>query len=55
MSNTGNHSFLREVLSTMGNAIAAAAAVHRGGKPAQRHLLALGIDAAEYKRIKRYY
>ena len=55
MSTSTKHSFFREVLSTMGNALAAAAAVHRGAAPAPKRLSALGIDPAEYRRITRYY
>jgi hypothetical protein len=55
MSNHTTHSFFREVLSTMGNALAAAAAVHRGATPEPKRLFALGIDPAAYERIRRYY
>jgi hypothetical protein len=55
MSNNTKHSFFREVLSTMGHALAVAAAVQRNAAPEPKRLFALGIDPAEYQRIKRYY
>jgi hypothetical protein len=55
MSNNRKHSFLREVLSSMGNAIAAASAVERGAKPLDEDLRRLGIDPEAFRRIKRFY
>jgi hypothetical protein len=50
-----NRSLFREVLVTMGNALVTAAAVNRGGRPADRNLRGLGIDPADFRDIKRYY
>ena len=47
-----SYSFFREVLSTMGHALAAAASVRRGGQPAAKNLRGLGIDPAEFRKIK---
>jgi hypothetical protein len=55
MRTNTKYSFLSEVLSTMGNALATAAALHRGGEPTAKNLRALGIDPAEFRKIKRYY
>jgi hypothetical protein len=55
MSKNTKHVFFREVLSTIGNALASAAALNRGAEPEPERLFALGIDPAEYQRIKRYY
>jgi len=50
-----NRSFFQEVLVTMGNALATAAAVKRGGRPADRNLRGLGIKPADFRNIKHYY
>jgi hypothetical protein len=52
-----NHtrSFLRNMYSTLSSAVAAASAVDRGHRPQDRDLLALGIDPAEFRSIRRYY
>ena len=47
-----NYSFLREVFSTMGHAMAAAAAVRRRQQPMADDLRGLGIDPAEFRKIK---
>ena len=50
-----NRSYFQEVLVTMGNALATAAAVKRGGRPADRNLRGLGINPADFCNIKHYY
>lgn len=52
---TRNHSLFREVFSTVGSALATAAAVNRGARPSAQDLRALGIDPAAFGDIKRYY
>ena len=52
---TNSYSILKEVLSTMGNALATAATLRVGGEPSARNLRALGIDPEAFRRIKRYY
>ena len=52
---TTKNSFLSEVLTTMGSALAAAAAVRARAEPDARSLRALGIDPAEFRKIKRNY
>ena len=50
--NNSNHSFLREAFSTMGHAIAVAAAVRRRQQPAADDLRGLGIDPVEFRKIR---
>lgn len=46
--------FFSEVLTTLGSALAVAAAVRQGTEPSPRNLHALGIDPAQFREIKRY-
>jgi hypothetical protein len=55
MNNNSKRSFLREVLFSMSNAVAAASAVERGAKPLDEDLRRLGIDPEAFRRIKRFY
>ena len=50
-----NRSLFQDVLLTIGSALASAAALNRGGRPNDRNLGGLGIDPAEFRKIKRYY
>jgi hypothetical protein len=55
MNNNSKRSFLREVLFSMSNAVAAASAVERGARPLDEDLRRLGIDPEAFRRIKRFY
>jgi hypothetical protein len=50
-----NDSFLRRIFSTLTGALATAAAVDVRRRPADDDLRALGIDPAEFRKIRRYY
>ena len=47
-------SFLGEVLSVMGDAIAAAASVRQSRQPQAEHLVRLGIDPEQFREIRRF-
>ncbi len=47
-------SFLGEVLSVMGDAIAAAAAVRQHRTPRAENLVKLGIDPEQFREIRRF-
>ncbi|MEJ6783496.1 hypothetical protein [Aminobacter sp. Piv2-1] len=42
------------LVRTLGSAVAAAAAVERGHRPANQDLVMLGIDPRHFDRIRRY-
>jgi hypothetical protein len=50
-----NPSFVRSMLSALAGAVASAAAVDRNSRPTDEDLRALGIDPAEFRKIRRYY
>ncbi|MGE0503721.1 MAG: hypothetical protein AB7I79_24185 [Rhizobiaceae bacterium] len=54
MSTRTKPSFLGEVLSVMGDAIAAAAAVRQGRTPRSENLVRLGIDPDQFREIRRF-
>lgn len=49
------NSRIKELMSVIGNAFAAAAAVNDGRQPRSRDLRGLGIDPTQFRSIKRYY
>jgi hypothetical protein len=55
MSNRTRHSFVGEILTVIGNALASASAVQQGRRPKADNLRGLGIDPAEFRKISRYY
>jgi len=50
-----NRSILGSIFSALTGAVAAAAAVRHSRRPADDDLRALGIDPAEFAKIRRYY
>lgn len=52
---TNSYSLIREVLSTMGDALATAAALRTGREPAAKNLRGLGIDPVAFHKINRRY
>jgi hypothetical protein len=55
MSNRTRHSFVSEILTIIGDALASASAVQQGRRPKADNLRGLGIDPAEFRKISRYY
>jgi hypothetical protein len=52
MSNTTRRSAFAEILATMGDALAVAAAVRVGRQPDARNLAGLGIDPRQFPKIR---
>ena len=55
MSNNTRHSFVSEILTVIGDALASASAVQQGRQPRAKNLRGLGIDPAQFRKIGRYY
>jgi len=55
MSTPTRHSFVSEILTVIGDAMATASAVQQGRQPKARNLRGLGIDPAQFREIGRYY
>lgn len=54
MPKSESRSAIVEIISVMGDALAAAAAVRQGRQPRAHNLLGLGIDPEQFRRIKRF-
>jgi hypothetical protein len=50
---TRKHTSFSEVLTIIGDALAAAASVRAGRQPEARHLRGLGIDPEQFRKIGR--
>ena len=55
MSTQNRHSFISEVLTVIGDALASASAVQQGRQPKAKNLRGLGIDPTQFRKIGRYY
>jgi len=55
MSTQTTRSFVSEILTVIGDALATASAVQQGRQPKAKNLRGLGIDPAQFRTIGRYY